>query len=143
MTRPHRAALAALFLALPALPVVADPRVIGPTDKHVRILKPGSSPEPRKVVADSAPQTTDFGLAPAAPPADAMDLARRFVAAYGGPAALRAWIGSGSREGHDMIFVPARVRMMYLERRSGERARIDAHSAGIDVVLVDSPDGGW
>lgn len=141
LAAPVLAALALLGLAalggLVAGPA-ADPRTVGGTPNTVRILRGHGSdapPAPARTRADS--------LASDAGDVQAIALARRFVAAYGGPDALRAWINSGERRGRQSIYAPAQISVHYVDRRQDGQARIDASNGGIEVSFSDGPLGSW
>ena len=141
LAAPVLAALALLGLAalggLVAGPA-ADPRTVGGTPNTVRILRGHGSdapPAPARTRADSLASDAGAG--------QAIALARRFVAAYGGPDALRAWINSGERRGRQSIYAPAQISVHYVDRRQDGQARIDASNGGIEVSFSDGPLGSW
>ncbi len=150
------AVLGAAALACGTLPITADgePRVIGQTQKDVRVLRgPGATPV---VGAPSAttpgnPSAADLeaSAAPlfAPPPAPGDSAARvwagRMIDAYGGPAALLDWIERGERRGVQVTNSPVRAEARVIERRSGARMRFDARIAGLDYTMVSTPEGDW
>jgi hypothetical protein len=137
-----------LALAAASAPVSAAPKIIGKTESNVRILKQRAAPAPdsaRAVVSGigAGEDALLAGPPPGTTSPEAIALARRIVGAYGGRAALTAWLERGERRGKQFVHVPAEVSATFVERRDGGRVRLDLVAAGFEMSLADGPSGGW
>ncbi len=158
--RPTRLA-PVLSLLLFVSPVGAEPRVIGRTESNVRVLRGGATaPDslgfpPTELVLPTMPEATArpsrgggsdavlTGPAPRRTAPEALALARSMVTAFGGKAALTAWIERGERRGKQTVHTPAQVEATFVERRAEGRVRIDLETSGLSMSVADTPAGGW
>ncbi|MEP7029144.1 MAG: aspartyl protease family protein [Candidatus Eisenbacteria bacterium] len=151
-----------LLLFLLATPLHAEPRVIGRTESDVRVLRGGTTapdslevrapglPTPSNPVSARAAGRTASGAdaaltgpAPARTAPEALALARSLVTAFGGKAALTAWIERGERRGTQTVHLPAQVEATFVERRAEGRVRMDMETSGLSMSVADTPVGGW
>lgn len=142
--------LLACLLAVAATPPGAEPRVIGRTESNVRILRgnPGAGDSVLARSAGSAAGAASrdsflLGAPPGSTAPEALALAQRLVAAFGGRAALSAWLESGERRGRQIVHLPAHVEATFIERRAPGRIRLDLETAGLAISIADGPGGGW
>lgn len=133
---------------LGARPVAAEPKTIGATEKGVRILRgtPGDTTATQNGASVAGPAERPAWAkleAPADATPEARDLARSLVDAFGGRTALEAWTARGERTGIQVLRVPIRIEARFVERRDGERLRLDLVTSGYEVSMAVGPGGGW
>src|SRR5690349_19631061 len=132
-----------LLLAVLAVPANAAPKVLGRTESGVRVLKP----HPQPTTPQSQPRQGEGVALDGPPPSstapEAVAAAKKLVEAYGGRAAVTAWIQHGERRGRQFVYTPAHVEAAYVERRAPGKLRLDLETAGLVMSLADGPAGGW
>src|SRR5258708_2594478 len=153
----------ALALALGVVPLGpartpgagAEPHVLGRTETKVPILRGHGAPAEsaaataqaaeaaRGAARDSAGNAGNLGAGDMIADPEALALTRRFVTAFGGPVALRAWVERGERHGRQSIYLPAQISLHYVERRTDGRARVDAKNGGVEVSFAEGPADSW
>lgn len=145
-----------LLTVLLAATAVADPRIIGKTESNVRVLRgasssvdssgtlvPGFSAPSAPADAQAAPGGLLAGPPPRKTAPEALALARRLVSAFGGRAALTAWLEGGERRGSQVVHVPTELTAKFVERRGQDRVRLDIETSGLSMSIADTPAGGW